>query len=43
MEPFKLAIKLGDIGVIRRVSAQCCPLFPRTKNSRYSFLFLYVT
>jgi hypothetical protein len=28
--PLKLAIKLGDIGIIQRIFAQCCLLFPGT-------------
>jgi uncharacterized protein DUF6589 len=39
----KLAIKLGDIGIIQRIFAQCCLLFPGTKKTRYSFLSLYMT
>lgn len=39
----KLSIKLGDIGIIRRILAQCCLLFSGTKKTRYSFLSLYMT
>ena len=39
----KLAIKLGDIGIIRRILVQCCLLFPGTKKTRYSFLSMYMT
>lgn len=39
----KLAIKLGDIGIIQRVFPQCCLLFAGTKKSRYAFLSLYMT
>ena len=39
----KLAIKLGDIGIIQRVFARCCLLFPGSKKSRYAFLSLYMT
>jgi hypothetical protein len=39
----KLGIKLGDIGIIRRIFAQYCLLFPGTKKTRYSFLSMYMT
>jgi hypothetical protein len=38
----KLAIKLGDTGIIQRIFAQCCLLFPGTNKTRYAFLFLYM-
>lgn len=39
----KLAIKLGDIGLIKRTFARCCLLFPGTTKSKYAFLSLYMT
>lgn len=39
----KLAIKLADIGMIRRVIARCCILFNGSSKSKYAFLSLYMT
>ena len=39
----KLAIKFGDIGLIKRSFAWCCLLFPGTTKARYAFLSLYMT
>jgi hypothetical protein len=39
----KLAIKLGDIGLIKEVLARCCLLFHGSGQSKYAFLSLYMT
>jgi hypothetical protein len=39
----KLAIKLGDVGLIKRVLARCCLLFHGSGQSKYAFLSLYMT
>jgi len=39
----RLAIKFGDIGLIKRSFARCCLLFPGTTKAKYAFLSLYMT
>ena len=39
----RLAIKFGDIGLIKRTFARCCLLFPGTTKAKYAFLSLYMT
>ncbi|KAJ5562286.1 hypothetical protein N7461_001047 [Penicillium sp. DV-2018c] len=39
----KRGIKYADIGILRRVFAQCCLLFHGSNKSKYAFLSLYMT
>ena len=39
----KKSIKYADIGILRRIFAQCCLLFHGSKKSKYAFLSLYMT